>query len=488
MTPNKKHNISSKVDVEGFIKHGFTIAKPRLSEDFHQDIYAQLSRVFQSMHHDFNPHNNILPMIPKLWEVLDDPVIQETTTAILGENYLVHVHRHPHISRGQPKQRTPAMLQPFHKDGHAVKPRPRHREPWWLIMFYYPQAVDLHNGPTGLLPGTHVLPELGVGEDWYHPPKVKQKGGQLLLADEYVQPRIHPLTCEAGSVAFAHFDIGHAAMMNGTELNRFACKFVIMRTERPTKRGDQELSTEDPVSRHIGKWLGYPGQQNETISYSDWKTAFNSSATRERVNAIYMSASVQDKTAVRDSLLKDIGNHLPSKDSDWILAVADASNGLALLDDIEPIEYLLNNDNEGYLINGCFAAGQTGNTLYAHRLNTLVKHQNPFVQRHAMSALGLIGPGSHQDETISVLDSVIRSSCDWDLKVYAIQSLIRQGACSEAIPSLAIAAKDANTYVNAFAIEQLCRIDDDEARRAVIEPLRRHRWMEDPRYEHGKSL
>lgn len=481
-------NQITRNEIEGFVKRGFTLAKTNLSEDFHRDIYTQLTRVFQSMRNDFNPHNNILPMIPQLWKVLDDPVIQATITAILGENYLVHVHRHPHISRGQPEQKTPAMLQPFHKDGHAVKPRPRHREPWWLIMFYYPQAVDLHNGPTGLLPGTHVLPELGVGENWYQPPKITQKGEQLLLSNEYVQPSIHPLICEAGSVAFAHFDIGHGAMMNGTELNRFACKFVIMRTQRPQKRGGQELNLQEPVSRHIGKWLGYPCQENEAMPFVEWKAALTSSVIRERVNAIYMSSAVRDRAAARDALLKDIGKHLPNEDSDWILDIADASNGLALLDEIEPIEDLLDNDNEGYLINGCYSAGQTGNTVFSHRLNKLVRHRNPFVQKHAMSALGLIGPGPAQEETISALDSIIRSDCDWDLKVYAVQSLIRQGACSATIPSLSIAAKDANTYVNAFAIEQLCRIDDDEARRAVLEPLRRHRWMEDPRYEQGKSL
>ena len=475
-------------EIERFVERGFTLVKPNLSEDFHRDIYTQMDRVFQSMRNDFNPHNNIVPMIPQLWKVLDDPVIQATISAIVGENYLVHVHRHPHISRGQPEQKTPAMLQPFHKDGHAVKPRPRHREPWWLIMFYYPQTVDLHNGPTGLLPGTHVLPELGVGENWYQPPKITQKGERLLLSNDYVQPSIHPLTCEAGSVAFAHFDIGHGAMMNGTDLNRFACKFVIMRTQRPTKKEGQELNFEAPVSRHIGKWLGYSCQENGPIPFAEWEAALSGSLVRERVNAIYLSAAVQDRAAARDTLLKDMLKHLPNKDSDWILDIADASNGLALLDDIEPIEDLLDSESDGCLINACYAAGQTGNTVFAHRLNKLVRHRNPFVQRHAMSALGLIGPGPEQDETISALDSVIRSDCDWDLKVYAIQSLIRQGARSETIPSLSIAAKDANTYVNAFAIEQLCRIDDDEARRAVLEPLRRHRWMEDPRYEQGESL
>ena len=451
-------------------------------------MYTTISRVFESTNGEFNPHNNILPMVPQLWQVLDDPAVRRNVTAILGDNYFVHVHRHPHISHGQPGKKTPAMLQPFHKDGHAVKPRPRHREPWWLIMFYYPQEVTLDNGPTGLLPGTHLLPKLGGKEDWYDPPKLTQKDEQLQLTDGYVQPNVHPMTCTAGSVALAHFDIGHGAMINGTEQNRFACKFVFMRTERPPSGRAGVLQTDNPVSKHLCQWLGYETSANNVIAFADWQRAFDGDDPRTRVQAIYMSATVENQDKVRDTLLGDINRHLPSKDGDWILEIADASNGLALLKDLEPIQDLLNQDRDGLLINGCFAAGQTGNPAFAQRLTELISNKNPFVQRHAMSALGLLGPGAHQAQTIEALDKIIRTNDDWDLKVYAIQTLIRQGAIKETIPSLAVAAQDPHTYVNAFAIEQLCRIDDDEARRAVLEPLRRHRWMEDPRYEHGKSL
>ena len=426
-------------------------------------------------------------MVPQLWQVLDDPAVRRNVTAILGDNYFVHVHRHPHISHGQPGKKTPAMLQPFHKDGHAVKPRPRHREPWWLIMFYYPQEVTLDNGPTGLLPGTHLLPKLGGKEDWHHPPKLTKKDGQLQLTDGYIQPNVHPMTCTAGSVALAHFDIGHGAMTNGTEQNRFACKFVFMRAERPPSCGMGVLQTDDPISRHLGQWLGYDTPANDVIAFNDWQFAFNGHP-RARVEAIYLSAAVDDQDKVRDTLLDDIKRHLPGKNSDWILEIADASNGLALLDNLDPIHDLLQSSNDGCLINGCFAAGQAGNQAFGDRLTYLVRNKNPFVQRHAMSALGLLGPGAHQSQTIQALDEIIKTSDEWDLKVYAIQTLIRQGAIKETIPSLAVAAQDPHTYVNAFAIEQLCRIDDDEARRAVLEPLRRHRWMEDPRYDQGKSL
>ncbi len=452
-------------------------------------MYTTLSRVFESTNGEFNPHNNILPMVPQLWQVLDDPAVRRNVTAILGDNYFVHVHRHPHISHGQPGKKTPAMLQPLHKDGHAVKPRPRHREPWWLIMFYYPQEVTLNNGPTGLLPGTHLLPRLGGKEDWYHPPKLTKENDQLLLPDDgYVQRNVQPMICAAGSAALAHFDIGHGAMMNGTDQNRFACKFVFMRTERPPKSGAGTIQTDNPVSRHLCQWLGYETSANDVSTFADWQRALNGDDPRARVEAIYMSASVDNQASVRDALLHDIHQHLPGEDSNWVLEYADASNGLALLGDLEPIQDLLNQDSDGLLINGCFAAGQTGNQAFAPRLTEIVRNKNPFIQRHAMSALGLLGPGAHQSQTIETLDEIIRTSDDWDLKLYAIQSLIRQGAIKETIPSLAIAARDPHTYVNAFAIEQLCRIDDDEARRAVLEPLRRHRWMEDPRYDQKKSL
>lgn len=101
-----------------------------------------------------------------------------------------------------------------------------------------------------------------------------------------------------------------------------------------------------------------------------------------------------------------------------------------------------------------------------------------------MTALGLIG-SEHAEAAPAIIDclaSVVRDNESWDERLFAVQGLIRLGTDDQTVDVLAPAAHDRDAYVSAFAIEQLCRIDSDKARRAVLEPLRRQRWWTDNRY------
>ncbi|MEM7017704.1 MAG: HEAT repeat domain-containing protein [Pseudomonadota bacterium] len=471
-------------DVAAFIEQGFLQMQSSLGDEFHQSLYTSIGKLFGSMREGFNPHNNVMPMLPKLWQVLDDPSVKQTLTTLLGKDYLIHPHRHPHVNPPRPDLATPAMMQAFHKDGHAVKPRPRHREPWWALLFYYPQTVTLNNGPTALLPGTHLIPTLAPGRSPSNEPtSLTETEGGLLLPEDYIQREAKPLICPAGTLALCHFDIGHGAMLNGTAEHRWAVKFVVMRTEQPSVEPKRTLSMQRPVHQHLTHWLGYAGDQTQQIGieFTDWQRAFKGENIHARIDALYQVGGVDNEPAVRDALLGEIYKHQLNEGSDWVLEIADASNGLAQLNDHSPIADLLKAERPEALINGCYAAGQTGDSVFSESLIKLTAHKHPFVQRHAMSALGLLGTHA-RDNTINALARVIHEEKDWDLRLYAVQSLIRQGLTTAAIPALTRAAHDLNPYVNAFAIEQLCRIDDDEARQAVLEPLRRWRWIDDPRY------
>ena len=258
--------------IQQFVEDGFVTLPSSLEKSVHTSLYESTKHLFRSMRDGFNPHNNVLPMLPRLWDVLDDPQLTTALSTLLGDHYLIHPHRHPHITPPTPDRTAPAMMQHFHKDGHAVKPRPRHREPWWLILFYYPQAVTLDNGPTGVLPGTHVLPVLqkpSANTDAI--PRITTRGDELLVDDSFVQRRVTPMTCPAGTMALCHFDIGHGAMLNVTEQYRWAIKFVVMRTERPSVTEPLDIPTDNPTSHHLVSWLGHNagGTINE-IQFSDW--------------------------------------------------------------------------------------------------------------------------------------------------------------------------------------------------------------------------
>ncbi|MDA1298551.1 MAG: HEAT repeat domain-containing protein [Proteobacteria bacterium] len=476
--------LSKEELLRGFVEDGVVTMPSSLEEDTHTSLYESTKRLFGSMRDGFNPHNNVLPMLPKLWDVLDDPHLQAALSTILGDNYLIHPHRHPHITPSTPDRTAPAMMQHFHKDGHAVKPRPRHREPWWLILFYYPQAVSMEYGPTGVLKGTHVLPGLTRGP--INPkvlPEISSEGNELRLDDNYVQPRVTPMTCSAGTLALCHFDIGHGAMLNVTEDYRWAIKFVVMRTERPSQGERLTIPTDTPISRHLVSWLGHnPGEKRSAMALSDWHSDIGGDDPLNRVNALYSSHVVDKQSKVRDILMKEISAHKWDEASDRVLDYADASNALALIEDKSPINDLLASDRNEDLVNGCFAAGQSGEPAFAGPLVRLLQHSNLFVQRHAMSALGLLAGGDQRGAVVTALGDIAHNDEDWDIRLYAVQALIRMGRTSDLIEILKPVAQDPNTYVNAFAMEQLCRIDHPAAREAVLEPLRRQRWMDDPRY------
>ena len=154
-------------------------------------------------------------MVPELGEMLNDPYVVEAATTLLGPNYLVHPHRHCHTNFAVPGMETPAMLQGFHKDGHAVKPRPRHREPRWLILFYSPQDTPLQRGPTAVMPGSHLMPALSHDLKLHRPPPISVNGDSHTIPSSSFVQRSMLEVLRGWSYPLRH---GHGAMANGSVL------------------------------------------------------------------------------------------------------------------------------------------------------------------------------------------------------------------------------------------------------------------------------
>ena len=468
--------------LQSFLEHGYVRIEPRMERAEHEDIYWSTDKVFRTIRPGFNPHNNILPMIPGLHAIFEDPAVKDGLKTILGENYLIHPHRHCHTNFPRVGAATPAMQQGLHKDGHAVRPRPRHREPRWLILFYSPQTTPPHRGPTAVLPGTHLLPELAYyTKETPLVPPIERINGQLQLPKNYFQPNVDSLHGEPG-VVLCHFDIGHGAMVNGSVLPRYVHKFVVMRTERPTPSSGPRIDTENAIQSHLWRWLGYSDNRLfEPMPLKEWQASLRSRDPLTRVEAYYQSPQLAEEqpSVVRDSLLEVTSQQLKRFDQDAVLNIADAVNGLAQLSDKSPLLDMLIEQQPGHIATGCYGAGQCRLEDALPTIHTLMHHSNPVVQRHAISAAGIISgeSGVSLDATLDHLDELIRNHDDWDVRLYAVQALIRLGTSERSIPTLSCAAQDSNGYVSSFAMEQLCRIDTEAARRAVIEPLRRQRWF-----------
>ncbi|CAF4323408.1 unnamed protein product, partial [Adineta steineri] len=83
--------------VKEFLINGYLVLRPTsLDEKFHSTIFNQVSSIFEK---EGNPGNNILPRIPELQNVFDDPVVSGALESLLGTNYTMQPHRHAHLTK-----------------------------------------------------------------------------------------------------------------------------------------------------------------------------------------------------------------------------------------------------------------------------------------------------------------------------------------------------------------------------------------------------
>ena len=387
-----------------------------------------------AMTEDANPsiHSSVdasvmsfLPMVPSLHRVLQEPNVSFWLETLLGRNYFLHPHRHCHTNFPRVSATTPAMFQPFHKDGHAHKPRPRHREPRWIILFYNPQDTPLVRGPTAVVPGSHLVAQHNLDRrNVFKRAELERSGNALTLIEAGQRKRVEALSSAPG-VTLCHFDLEHGGMTNGSVMPRYVHKFVFMRTERPTAH-DRVMDAQDSITAHLCQWLGRPVRQSyELASFSDWQNDLVGNDPTMRSRAIYQSADMAKacrESAIIEALLEAVAKDITAYQYDEVLNIADAVNGLAQLDDRNPLVNLLDHHDSAYIANACYGLGQAREPIVIPRLIKLVDHVNPGVRRHAISALGIITGESPVDVSpvVAKLHAVIVNCHDWDVRLFAV--------------------------------------------------------------------
>ena len=181
-----------------FIAHGYVTITPDLPGEFHAEVFAKHEEVFAK---EGNPGNNLLPRIPLVREVFDAPIVQGALRSIVGDDYYLQPHRHPHYNPSN------SQGQNMHQDGGK---RWSHRTRR-LLAFYYPQDTPVERGPSGIVPGSH----------YFSTPE-----GARIAAEV-------PLVSAAGSVTIANYDLWHRKMPNHTAHNRYMVKFLFARMSEP---------------------------------------------------------------------------------------------------------------------------------------------------------------------------------------------------------------------------------------------------------------
>ena len=179
-----------------FIDRGHVTLHSALPRSYHDELCATLERVIAA---EGNPGNNLLPRIPEIARILDDPHVTGGLTSILGPGYTMHAHRYCHVN---PPGRQPTRI-------HTDSPEDFFHRDRWALLFYYPQDTPPDLGPTGVLPGSQFHAE---------------------RPDEIPMSK---LAGDAGTFVVVHHNIWHQSTLNECERNRFMLKFLFRRTAEP---------------------------------------------------------------------------------------------------------------------------------------------------------------------------------------------------------------------------------------------------------------
>lgn len=510
--------------MQRFIVDGYLTLQSEQPRAYHARMYDALEPLDET-----GPlgHNNLLPCVPELRTMLDEPKVVGALTSLLGPDYYLHFHRHDHVNY-------PDGAQSLHKDGdihsHIASDGLRRYHPTRFVMLlYYPQDTPLEAGPTGIVPRSQYLTRRALdqlrseadqrrseiygqmkkemdadafrGTERFkryaemerellvrHPDLVAQLGE---LSAPWEDVKI-PLSGDAGTVSIVHFDIVHGRYCgNQTGKQRHMVKFLFSRNEEPaaptwdhasrTWRGPED-DCQTPIWKHVWSWhLGIDDTATSKQSVDDLALAFAGSDDAIAIGAAYELGSTSsgmkmlfDRFYRDDPNIRSIAAYgLVRAGKQAVpelltrLAGADADLAVRILDVIGDI--------------GPRAAEAVP------QVTTLSASPEPSVRRASIEALGLL---TQQQTTLqaAVVASLSRALDDEDAIVVrnATFAISRLGAkaCTEGIvDQLYRNLGHWHHHVRGWSIEALQRLDDPRALNLALRYLMAARW--DPAAKSG---
>ncbi len=469
-----------------YITRGYLVLKSGLPKSVHEQIYQRTSEVMEK---EGNPGNNILPRVPELRQVFDDPNFRGPLTSVLGPGHIMHSHRHCHVNRG------PGEGGGVHRDSYWGFQRVRNHRTRWAMLLYYPQDCPEEIGPTGVVPGSQTFAEK---ESW--------------------EPLESILPCvgEAGTAVLVHFDIWHRACPNTLEKTRFMMKFQFTRMSEPTAPTWNNRSAVWPGGngagdRHKRMWTnlwnwhrGEPfaaienpaGSEAEALAQLQGEDLAGRMAAAEALGGA--AASDKALAALRNALRDEAE---PVRlNAAYALAASGAPAVEALVecldDDLEAARKdaayglsALGLDAESALVTACgdgaesrrgyaaFALGEMGahvGSEAAAVVAGLAMDSSEFVRRNVADALATMT--SHADHAVPALTTLIRDESG-QVRFDAAYGLAHHGAAAApATDALVGALGDENRYVRNHSMEALKIIGTPEATSALFDFLETSRW------------
>ncbi len=440
----RTHLLLDDSRVQSFIADGYVVVKTDLPRDFHQSIYQQIEKVLTA---EGNPGNNLLPRIPDLQQVFDQPEVAGALTSILGPGYYLHPHRFCHFNRpGSEGQR-------LHKDSWSR----RHHRPRWAMAFYYPQDTPAERGPTGVVPGSHYQNRLDRGDE----------------------ERAVALAGEAGTVAIVHYDLWHRATPNNTEQDRYMVKFLFVRLEEPDGPSWDASGESWSGNGHAGapmwhsmwEWCG-GRSEGLAVEASEQgvllRALMGNSEAASQVAAYILGRAGDSAVGPLIDCLRQEAEHV-RRNAGYGLAAAGPAAVEALAQacsDDDPAVRLAAVDSLGDM-------GRVGSPAVPALQRALGDASDP-VRGHAAEALGAMG--ALPPAVLEELAAVLRDDDEW-VRRNAALGLARLGPAAEAVQPMVVAAlNDPNRYVSAKAAKTLERIGTPEATEILFDYLSAARW------------
>jgi hypothetical protein len=443
--------------MQTFIAQGHLILKTDFPEEFHRNLTDNLHTVYQK---EGNPGNNLLPRVRELQKVFDHPIITGALTSVLGENYMMHAHRHGHYN---------ALNQPgeWHKDSYWGYYPTRTHHPWWAMIMYFPQDTPKELGPTSVMPGTQ-----------YYETRT--------FADE------DPLdeataSGEAGTFILIQYDHWHRSTANLLDRPRYMLKFEFMRTQAPvspswahrgggwrTPQLPSSVIPQEAIWEESWNWLsGKLGSLADSAPFEPEGASLTKELYSEfepdRLRSAYELArrGPQGLIALQRALHE--GEQTVSLAAAYGLSAAGAAAVSGLID-------ALGSERSDTVSHAIFALGELRHLASeaVPELIRLTTHSAAAVRRQVVVALGQIGqPG---EAVAAGLNSCLED-VDVHVRFMAGLAIARIGTAGDVcVERLEKALDDENRYVRAHAAEALRYIRTERANDVLIKHLFNTRW------------
>ena len=426
--------------MQHYLSEGYVTVQTDFPPEFHHQIWQQIDKIFR---YEGNPRNEIFPRVQNLGRVLIHPTVKGALTSILGPEYMIHPHRHCHLTEAQkPGQNN-------HQDSYEDDENVRHHRSRWAMAFYYPQDVDETRGPTAITPGS-----------------------QYFISNDSVDPLDEIKLCgSAGTVTIVHYDLWHRATDNVCDEKRYMVKFLFCRMAEPqtpswqTNPNGTHFNRHQTICSHLWNW--HSGENSEhkksdPVAISDYTNLLSSGSESGRLDAAYALGEMEAIEPLMEALHTEAET---SRDANVIKKYANVSQlnaGMGLcIAGKSAIPVLINALHDQHWWIRAAAAdilgdiGQPDPQVHSE-LSHLLNDESEWVRRNAVESLGVLKASEAVPDLSARLTDNSQRVCH-----NAALALARIGAdARKSIPHLQKALKDENRYVrglSGIAIDRITR-------------------------------